>query len=138
MVRRTFALENIWNIKFFTLPLQSCCSCDKFNLFLSWTRFWKKHPNLNALSRDLKYFDDIDLVSSLDNFQVCSNFNMFTRNWRKKPVYLQLTQSQGLFLFAVNILQFQQTWKLVRYFCLYSTSKKSPILVSAHAQNFFS
>ena len=51
------------------------------NLVLSsGTRLRKRHQLLIDLSRDLKYFDNVELVYPPDPFQVCSIFNMFTEN----------------------------------------------------------
>ena len=44
----------------------------------------KRHQLLVALSKDLKCFDDVELVFPLDKFQVGSIFNMITEN-KNKP-----------------------------------------------------
>ena len=41
------------------------------------TKLYKRHQLLFALTRDLKYFDDVELVFPRDKFQVNSIFNMF-------------------------------------------------------------
>ena len=90
---------------FLTLPMQSYCSCNKFQI-LVWNQALQKEPTLIDVSWDLKYSDDGDLVFPLDEFQVCSIFNIFTH---KKPSHgcMWPMKTQGLFLFSVNIWTIQ-------------------------------
>ena len=54
--------------------------------FVLWsgTKLGKRHKLLIASSKDLKCFDDLELVFPLDKFLGCSIFNMFKINKRKK------------------------------------------------------
>ena len=58
----------------------------------SGTRLSKRHLLLIALSRGLKYFDDVELVFPADEFQVCSIFNMFTENYHKPWIPVTITE----------------------------------------------
>ena len=62
-----------------TIPLRDVALLKNLVLY-SESRLEKRHQLLIVLSRDLKYFDDVELVFPLDKFQVCSIFNMFTEN----------------------------------------------------------
>ena len=69
------------------------------NLILwSGNRHWKRHQLLIALSRVLKYIDDVELVFPSDEFQVCSIFNMLTRN-EDKPWMPLANRKLGFFFF---------------------------------------
>ena len=56
--------------------------------------------NLIALSRDLKYFHDVELVFPFDEFQVCSIFKMFTENKNKPWLPVANTESGFVFVFC--------------------------------------
>ena len=82
------------------------------------------------LSRDLKYFEDVELVFPLDKFQVCSIFNMFTENSNKSWLPVAKTEPGFVLVFCEYMddptnLKFYSAWKRA-------------VLVSAHAQNFYS
>ena len=53
------------------------------------------------------------------------------------PISLRPTRSQGLFLFAVNILKIPQTWNTSIKFS-FILPQKIPVSVSAHAYKLFS
>ena len=55
------------NFATLTILLRSCRSCDTFGIFAG-TRLEKWHQFLISLSKDLKYFNDIELVFLLDKF----------------------------------------------------------------------
>ena len=81
LVKSIFSLENLWNIIFFWNFYQGACPLAIGLKLLSGTKLWKKkHQLVNALSRDLKYLDDVELVILSDEFQVCWIFNLFTEN----------------------------------------------------------
>ena len=55
-----------------------------------------------ALLRDLKYFDDVELVFPSDEFKVCSIFKLFTGN-KDKPWMPAANTKPGFVLFSLNI-----------------------------------
>ena len=72
----------------------------------SATKLLKKHALLKDLSRDMKYFDDVELVFQSDFFQTFWIFNMFTCSY-SISWYLWPTQRWG---FNLNILKIQNVW----------------------------
>ena len=75
----------------------------------------KKEPKLIYISWDLKYYDDGDLVFTLDKFQVCSIFNIFT-NKKSKPWIHVANANAGFDFVFYKYMNVPTNLKLVRYF----------------------
>ena len=88
------------------------------------TRLQKWHQHLIALSRDLKYFDDVELIFPLDEFEVCSILYMFTGNKSKHWLHVANTEP-GLVLVSFAYMLDPTNMELVKYFCLYFVSKNT-------------
>ena len=91
---------------------------------------------LISMVRSFKYFHNVELLYPSDEFQVLWIFNIFTCSY-SIPWYMWPTQSWGLNLnmwtcWRSKVFEIRQM--LLMLFCL----NKRPVLVSAHAQNFFS
>ena len=99
------------------------------------TRLDKLEYLLIAISRDLKYFDDVELVVPLDKFQVCSIFYKFTGNQNKPWVPVADTEPGFVLVFCGYIEDpKKKKLKLASSFVSILPHKR-PVLVSVHAQN---
>ena len=96
-------------------------------ILLSGTRLRKRHQLKITLSRDLKYFDDVELVVPSDQFQVCLIFSMITGNSDKPRIPVANTKPGFVSVFC-EYLKDPTHLKLVRFFSLFSASKKTSFL----------
>ena len=83
----------------------------------------KRHQLLIALSRDFKYFYDVELVFPLDQFQVSSIFNMFTENLNKPWLPAPHTEPGFVLVFG-EYMEDPTNFKTVKYFLALICLKK--------------
>ena len=82
-------------------------------LFFLKTMLEKRHQLLIALSRDVTYLDDVELVFPRFNFVQSSSCSQTNKN---KPWLPVANIEPGLFQVSVNIWKIQQTWNSLNTF----------------------
>ena len=87
-------------------------------VLLLGTRLEKWHQLLIALSRELKYFDNVELVFPLNEFQICSIFNKFTENLNKCWLLVANTEP-GFVIFFCEYIEYPTNLKLLKFFWIY-------------------
>ena len=91
---------------------------------------------LISLTRGSKYFYKIELLYPLDEFQ--TNWIFFRGNIKQKHhFYCVANTIKVMFLFYVSLLKIKFVWNSSSAFAVILPQQR-PVLVSAHAQNFFS
>ena len=76
----------------------------------------KRDQLLIALSRDLKYVYDVELVFPLDKLQFCSIFNMFRENYNK-PRLPETNTEPGFVFVCREYIKDPTNMKLVKGRC---------------------
>ena len=91
---------------------------------------------LISLARVIKYFNDVELLYPLDKFQ--TNLIFYRRNKKLKHHFYRVADTINvMFLFYVSLLKVKFVWNSSIAFAVILPQQR-PVLVSAHAQNFFS
>ena len=97
MVIRAFSIENVLNMKFSTIPLQSCPSCNNFYTFVV-TYTWKIAPTFKFSNTGFKIFWWHRTSFFLTNFKFVQ-FCICSQETRTHPGYLWPTLSHGWYSF---------------------------------------
>ena len=91
---------------------------------------------LTCLARGVKYFYNVELLFPLEEFQ--TNLIFYRGNIKQKHhFYCVATMIKERFLCYVSILKIKFVWNSSNAFAV-NLPQQKPVLVSAHAQNFFS
>ena len=91
---------------------------------------------LISLARGIKYLNDVELLYPLDEFQ--TNLIFYRGNIKLKYHFYHVADTiKVIFLFYVSLLKIKFVWNLSGAFAVILPQQR-PVLVSAHAQNFFS
>ena len=91
---------------------------------------------LISLARGIKYFNNVELLHPLDEFQ--TNLIFYRGKIQQKHHFYRVADTiKVMFLFYVSLLKIKFVWKLSSAFAVFLPQQRL-VLVSAHAQNFFS
>ena len=127
--KHTFFLK----LNFLTAPARSCCRCGQFKIQFV---FDDLQHLLISLARGIKFLYNVELLYPLDEFQ--TNLIFYRGNIKQKHhFYCVADKIKAMFLFYVSLLKTKFVSNLSDAFAVILPQQR-PVLVSAHAQNFFS